>query len=102
MVLLELLQLARVFLDYLRIEYLWHVFIMPLTNPNGMRTRLRLSGTDRGGVLWFMPTGRRVSFSATFEDRFLGGRLVEHDGSTDTEGLLRQLGHPKEDEQPGQ
>jgi predicted ester cyclase len=67
-----------------------------------VRTRLRLSGTDRGGVLWFMPTGRRATFSATFEDRFSGGRLVEHNGSTDTEGLLRQLGHPKEEELPGQ
>ena len=67
-----------------------------------VRTRLRLSGTDQGGVLWFLPTGRRVSFSATFEDRFSGGRLVEHGGSTDTEGLLRQLGHPKQGELPGQ
>src|SRR5215204_6987102 len=37
MVLFELLQLARVFLYYLRIEYLWHALIMPLTNRNGMR-----------------------------------------------------------------
>jgi hypothetical protein len=37
MVLFEILQLARVFLDYLRIEYLWHVLIMPLTNRNGIR-----------------------------------------------------------------
>src|SRR5215203_2916908 len=35
MVLFELLQLARVFLYYLRIEYLWHALIMPLTNRNG-------------------------------------------------------------------
>jgi hypothetical protein len=37
-VLFELLQLVRVFLDYLRIEYLWHALIMPLTNRNGMTT----------------------------------------------------------------
>jgi len=36
MVLFELLQLARVFLYYLRIEYLWHALIMPLTNRNGI------------------------------------------------------------------
>src|SRR5215212_3218834 len=36
MVLFELLQLARVFLYYLLIEYLWHAFIMPLTNRNGI------------------------------------------------------------------
>jgi hypothetical protein len=35
-VLFELLQLVRVFLDYLRIEYLWHALIMPLTNRNGI------------------------------------------------------------------
>jgi predicted ester cyclase len=59
-----------------------------------VRTRLTLSGTDRGaGVMWYPPTGRRVSFSAEFVDRFSGGRLVEHSGSTDTERLLRQLGH---------
>jgi len=58
-----------------------------------VRTRLKLSGTDRGGVLWYPPTGRRAAFSATFEDRFSGGKLLEHGGSTDTEGLLRQLGH---------
>jgi predicted ester cyclase len=58
-------------------------------------THLTLPGTDRGkGVMWYPPTGRRVSFSAEFVDRFSrDGQLVEHDGSTDTEGLLRQLGH---------
>ncbi len=64
-------------------------------------TRLTLSGTDRGsGVMWYPPTGRRASFSAEFVDRFSDGQLVEHDGSTDTEGLLRQLGHRKGD-RPG-
>src|SRR5215204_940981 len=36
MVLFELLQLVGFFLDYLRIAYLWHVLIMPLTNRNGI------------------------------------------------------------------
>ena len=63
-----------------------------------VRTRLTLSGTDRGGVMWYPPTGRRVAFSAAFEDRFSGGRLVEHGGGADTEGLLRQLGHHEQDE----
>jgi hypothetical protein len=40
---LELFKLMRVFLDYLRIEYLWHVLIMPLTNRNGIRTNLVIS-----------------------------------------------------------
>ncbi len=60
-------------------------------------TRLRISGTDRGsGVMWYPPTGRRVSFEAEFVDRFSGGLLVEHAGRADTEGLLRQLGHHRE------
>ena len=59
-----------------------------------VRTRLTLSGTDRGrGVMWYPPTGRRVSFEAEFSDRFREGVLVEHTGQADTEGLLRQLGH---------
>jgi predicted ester cyclase len=62
-----------------------------------VRTRLTLSGTDRGrGVMWYPPTGRRVSFGAEFVDRFSGGVLVEHAGEADTEGLLRQLGHHEE------
>jgi predicted ester cyclase len=62
-----------------------------------VRTRLVLSGTDRGGgVMWYPPTGRRVSFRAEFVDRFRGGELVEHTGRADTEGLIRQLGHHRE------
>ena len=36
MMLFELLKLMRVFGDYLLIEYLWHVLILPLTNRNGI------------------------------------------------------------------
>ncbi len=57
-----------------------------------LRTRVVLSGTDRGGVLWYPPTGRRAVFAAEFVDRFLDGRLIEHTGEADTEDLLRQLG----------
>jgi predicted ester cyclase len=38
-----------------------------------VRTHLTLSDTDRGGVLWYPPIGRRVTFSAAFEDQFSGG-----------------------------
>ena len=63
-----------------------------------VRTSLLLCGTGRGrGVLFRPPTGRPATFSAEFVDRFSRGKLVEHDGSTDTEGLLRQLDHPQED-----
>jgi predicted ester cyclase len=52
-----------------------------------VRTRPVLSGTDRSrGVMWYPPTGRRVSFGAEFADRFRGGELVEHTGWVDTEG----------------
>jgi predicted ester cyclase len=62
-----------------------------------VRTRLLLSGTDRGsGVMWYPPTGRYVSFKAECVDRFRGGELVEHEGMADTEGLLWQLGHYQE------
>ena len=62
-----------------------------------VRTRLVLSGTDRGsGVIWYPPTGLPVSFEAEFVDRFSGGLLAEHAGQADTEGLLRQLGHHRE------
>jgi predicted ester cyclase len=57
-----------------------------------VRTRVVLSGTDMGGVLWYPPTGRHATFAAEFVDRFSDGCLVEHSGEADTEGLLRQLG----------
>jgi predicted ester cyclase len=67
------------------------------TEGDVVRTHLVLSGTDRsGGVMWYPPTGRRVSFEAEFVDRFRGGKLVEHAGHADTEELLRQLGHHSE------
>ena len=57
-------------------------------------TRWKASGTDRGGVLWYPPTGRAATFTGVFTDRFSEGRLVEHRGESDTAGLLRQLGLP--------
>jgi predicted ester cyclase len=57
-------------------------------------TRCTLRGRDRGGVLWYPPTGRRAAFAATYTDRFSGGMLVEHRGRSDTAGLVEQLGLP--------
>jgi predicted ester cyclase len=57
-------------------------------------TRCMLRGVDRGGVLWYPPTEKRVAFAATYTDSFSGGMLVEHRGRTDTAGLLEQLGLP--------
>lgn len=62
-----------------------------------VKTRLLLSGTDHGGVMWYPPTHRPVAFSAEFADRFVEGELVEHTGEADTEELLRQLGHRRGD-----
>jgi predicted ester cyclase len=60
-----------------------------------VRTRWTASGTDLGGVLWYPPTGRSASFGGEFVDRFEGDRIVEHDGRSDTAGLLEQLGLPR-------
>lgn len=57
----------------------------------------QVTGTDEGGVMWYPPTGRRVSFGAEFVDRFSGGLLVEHAREADAEDLLGQLGHHEED-----
>ena len=59
-------------------------------------TRWTMGGTDRGGVLWYPPTGRAATFSGTFTDRFEDGSIVEHWGESDTPGLLRRLGLPPE------
>ena len=60
-------------------------------------TSCTLRGVDRGGVLWYPPTGKRAAFAATYTDRFSGGMLVEHRGRSDTAGLLEQLGLPSRD-----
>ena len=55
-------------------------------------TRCAFSGTDRGGLLYYPPTGKRAAFTGTFHDRFVDGELAEHRAESDTAGLLRQLG----------
>ncbi len=57
-------------------------------------TRWTMSGTDRGGVLWYPPTGKAATISGAYTDRFSEGRLVEHWGESDTAALLAQLGLP--------
>ena len=64
------------------------------TEEDRVTTRWTMGGTDRGGVLWYPPTGKAASFSGTFTDRFEEGRIVEHWGESDTPGLLRRLGLP--------
>lgn len=55
-------------------------------------THCNFSGTDRGGVLWYPPTGKHASFGNTYVDRFSDGKLVEHRGGSDPARLLEQLG----------
>lgn len=59
-------------------------------------TLCRLAGTDRGGLLWYPPTGKHADFNATYTDHFSNGKLLEHDGGVDVTDLLKQLGltHP--------
>ena len=62
-------------------------------------TRCTMDGTDEGGVLWYPPTGKKATFGSTFTDHFSDGRLVEHRGESDVDGLLEQLGLPRSQEQ---
>ena len=64
------------------------------TEGDTVTTRCVLRGTDRGGLLWYPPTGRRATFAGKYTDRFSDGVLVEHWGESDTGSLLEQLGLP--------
>ena len=64
------------------------------TEGDEVVTRWEMRGTDRGGVLWYPPTGKEATFTGTYADRFSDGWLVEHRAESDTSGLLRQLGLP--------
>ena len=55
-------------------------------------TRCAFSGTDRGGFLYYPPTGKEALFTGVFHDRFADGRLAEHRAESDTRRLLQQLG----------
>jgi predicted ester cyclase len=57
-------------------------------------TRCVLSGTDVGGVLWYPPTHKHVTFRVAYVDHFRGGKLIEHWEKADMRNLLEQLGLP--------
>lgn len=57
-----------------------------------VETRCAFSGTDRGGVLWYPPTGKHTIVTGTYVDRFSDGRLVEHRGGIEMTSMLQQLG----------
>ncbi len=48
--------------------------------------------TRKGDLMGISPTGKQVTITSIDTDRFAGGKLVEHWGSTDSLGLLQQLG----------
>jgi predicted ester cyclase len=64
------------------------------TEGDTVTSRCVLRGTDRGGLLWYPPTGRHATFAGKYTDRFSEGVLVEHWGESDTGSLLEQLGLP--------
>jgi predicted ester cyclase len=58
-----------------------------------VRSRLVLSGTDRGsGIMWYPPTGRRVGFEAKLYDRFRVGKLVERTPSSTSRVCVCRVG----------
>ncbi len=53
--------------------------------------RLTLSGTHQGALAGVPASGKRVTFTSLDLYRFADGKLVEHWGQFDTQGLMRQL-----------
>lgn len=49
-------------------------------------------GTHKGDLMGISSTGKQVTITSIDIGRFAGGKLVEHWGSTDSLGLLQQLG----------
>jgi len=52
----------------------------------------RISGTHRGDFMGIPPTGRRFDVRAIQLGRFVNGMFVERWGSSDTMGIMSQLG----------
>lgn len=55
-------------------------------------TRWTASGTHRGDLPGLPPTGKRVTVTGITEARFNRGKLVDEWVSSDTLGMLQQLG----------
>jgi steroid delta-isomerase-like uncharacterized protein len=54
--------------------------------------RTTMTGTHKGDFFGIPPTGKSVKVAGVHVMRFADGRLVEHWGSNDDLGLMRQLG----------
>ena len=54
--------------------------------------RTTMRGTHQGGFFGIPPTGKRVEMTGVHIMRIADGRIIEHWGSNDDLGLMRQLG----------
>src|SRR5215204_57198 len=72
----ELLKLVRVFGDYLWVEYLWHIRIMPLTNRNGMSTQAAVRNSGARAVGDQDSTTTEVAFVEVLHDVVYGVERV--------------------------
>jgi predicted ester cyclase len=54
--------------------------------------RCTFRGTHQGEFMGIPPTGKVVTYTCIYIDRFAGGKWVEEWGSIDLLGLMQQLG----------
>jgi predicted ester cyclase len=54
--------------------------------------RTTFRGTHTGDFFGMPPTGKRVAMQGVHIGRFIDGKIVEHWGSNDDLGMMRQLG----------
>ena len=69
-----------------------HDVVETVATPGHLVTVTNLSGRHTGEYLGHAATGRTFTVRAVQVFRFDGERLAERWGSTDTEGILQQLG----------
>ena len=59
--------------------------------------RVTFSGTNTGELMGFPPSGRKATWTAIDQCRYLDGKLIEHWGAVDLLSMLHQVGiapHP--------
>jgi len=54
--------------------------------------RFRITGTHTGELLGILPTGRKVTFTASFINSFTNGKIAESWIDWDALGVLKQIG----------
>jgi predicted ester cyclase len=63
-----------------------------IVEENMIATRLTFRGTQTGEFQGLAPTGKKVTVLALDMARYENGKLIEHWGGPDQQGLLQQLG----------